>query len=136
MTFTAGTRSINTGIAGLTIEDIRLIANETTGQPICYTGAKGNIASVVNGVVTYNESMTDEDGETELFPPLAEGDKITFEIDRGTSAEDLKATLDTIKESVGSPVKATEEEYTAFRAHLQDEIDELLTPIEEEESNE
>lgn len=136
MTFTAGTRSINTGITDLTIEDIRLIANETTGQSICYTGAKGNIASVVNGVVTYNESMTDEDGETELFPPLAEGDKITFEIDRGTSAEDLKATLDTIKESVGSPVKATDAEYTAFRAHLQDEIDELLTPIEEEESNE
>lgn len=83
VTFTAGTRSINTGITDLTIEDIRLIANETTGQPICYTGAKGNIASVVNGVVTYNESMTDEDGETELFPPLAEGDKITFEIDQG-----------------------------------------------------
>lgn len=104
MTFNAGTRSINTGITGLTIEDIRLIANETTGQPICYTGAKGNIASVVNGVVTYNDSMTDEDGETELFPPLAEGDKITFEIDRGNvitvlteiSSQDIEDMCDDI----------------------------------------
>ncbi len=44
--------------------------------------------------------------------------------------------LDDISDRIGDYSKATDAEYTAFRAHLQDEIDELLTPIEEEESNE
>lgn len=140
ITFTADTRSIDTGIADLTIEDIKLIVNETQKVVLCSSMQKSLVASINNGVVTYITSYTkvNPNGTTTtvVIPPLAQGDKITFEIDRGTSAEDLKATLDTIKESVGSPVQATEEEYTAFRAHLQDEIDELLTPIEEEESNE
>lgn len=51
-------------------------------------------------------------------------------------AKTLQESFSALSDSIGNPVKATEEEYTAFRAHLQDEIDELLTPIEEEESNE
>lgn len=132
VTFTPGTRSISTGIEDLTIDDVRLIVNETQNEVICSSLAKSNVTSIVGGVVTFAEQ--DADGET--LHALAAGDKITFEIDRNTSAEDLKDALDTIKESVGSPVKATDAEYTAFRAHLQDEIDELLTPIEEEENNE
>ena len=132
VTFTPGTRSISTGIEDLTIDDIRLIVNETQNEVICSSLAKSNVTSIVGGVVTF--AAQDADGE-ELHT-LTAGDKITCEIDRNTSAEDLKDALDTIKESVGSPVKATDAEYIAFRAHLQDEIDELLTPIEEEESNE
>ncbi len=59
--------------------------------------------------------------------------KLHEEIERLNS---LRKSYDALAKSVGSPVKATDAEYTAFRAHLQDEIDELLTPIEEKESNE
>ena len=51
-------------------------------------------------------------------------------------SEFVAGQIANVMDRIGNPVKATEEEYTAFRAHLQDEIDELLTPIEEEESNE
>ena len=135
VTFDAGTRSIDTGIADLTIEDIRLIVNETQKKVLCSSMQKDLIASVVNGVVTYVESyqkvMPNGTVKIVAIPVLATGDDITFEIDRNTSAEELKDALDTIKESVGSPVKATDAEYNAFRAYLQDKIDELLTPIEE-----
>ena len=73
VTFDAGTRSIDTGITDLTIEDIRLIVNETQKKVLCSSMQKDLITSVTNGVVTY--VITN--------PALAQGDKITFEIDQG-----------------------------------------------------
>ncbi|MBQ2064676.1 MAG: hypothetical protein II708_01500 [Paludibacteraceae bacterium] len=73
VTFDAGTRSIDTGITDLTIEDIRLIVNETQKKVLCSSMQKDLITSVTNGVVTYVSTL----------PALAQGDKITFEIDQG-----------------------------------------------------
>lgn len=62
---------------------------------------KDLIASISNGVVTYVESyqkvMPNGTVQTIVIPVLAAGDHITFEIDRGTSAEDIKSVVDSIK---------------------------------------
>ncbi len=87
VTFTPGTRSISTGIEDLTIDDVRLIVNETQKKVLCSSMQKDLITSVTNGIVTYVSTN----------PALAQGDKITFEIDQGTTAEDIKSTLDSIK---------------------------------------
>lgn len=101
VTFEAGTRSISTGIENLSIDDIRLIINETQKEPICSSMRKDLIASISNGVVTYVESyqkvMPNGTVQTIVIPVLAAGDHITFEIDRGTSAEDIKSVVDSIK---------------------------------------
>lgn len=87
VTFEAGTRSISTGIENLSIDDIRLIINETQKEPICSSMRKDLIASISNGVVTYVESyqkvMPNGTVQTIVIPVLAQGDKITFEIDQG-----------------------------------------------------
>lgn len=87
VTFEAGTRSISTGIENLSIDDIRLIINETQKEPICSSMRKDLIASISNGVVTYVESyqkvMPNGTVQTIVIPVLAAGDKITFEIDQG-----------------------------------------------------
>lgn len=83
ITFTPGTRSINTGITDLTIDDIRLFVNESQMKVICSSMQKSNIDSIVSGVVTYKN----------IFPVLAAGDHITFEIDRGDNvAKEVNAT--------------------------------------------
>lgn len=101
VTFEAGTRSISTGIEDLSIEDIRLIVNETQKEPICSSMRKDLIASISNGVVTYVDGyqkvMPNGTVQTIVIPVLAAGDHITFEIDRGTSAEDIKSVVDSIK---------------------------------------
>lgn len=94
VTFTAGTRSIDTGITDLTIEDIRLIVNETQKKVLCSSMQKDLITSVTNGVVTYASTN----------PALAQDDKITFEIDRGNviavlteiSSQDIENMCDDI----------------------------------------
>ncbi len=87
VTFEAGTRSISTGIENLSIDDIRLIINETQKEPICSSMRKDLIASISNGVVTYVESyqkvMPNGTVQTIVIPVLAAGDHITFEIDQG-----------------------------------------------------
>ena len=45
ITFTPGTRSINTGITDLTIDDIRLFINESQMKVICSSMQKDNINS-------------------------------------------------------------------------------------------
>lgn len=83
ITFTPGTRSINTGITDLTVDDIRLFVNESQMKVICSSMQKSNIDSIVSGVVTYKN----------IFPVLAAGDHITFEIDRGDNvAKEVNAT--------------------------------------------
>lgn len=83
ITFTPGTRSIITGITDLTIDDIRLFVNESQMKVICSSMQKSNIDSIVSGVVTYKN----------IFPVLAAGDHITFEIDKGDNvAKEANAT--------------------------------------------
>lgn len=76
--FTPGTRSIDTGISDLTIQDIRLIVNETQKAIICSSMQKDNVTSIINGVITYIDDL----------PLLNTGDLLTIEIDNGDSIED------------------------------------------------
>lgn len=90
ITFTPGTRSINTGISDLSIDDIRLIINESQNKVICSSMQKDNIISINSGVVTYKDT----------FPVLASEDHITFEIDRGDNAA-KEATSQEILSDIG-----------------------------------
>ena len=61
----------------ITVENIRLIVNETQKVVICSSMQKDNIVSVSSGVVTYVDSL----------PAIADGDQFTIECDYGTSEE-------------------------------------------------
>ena len=61
----------------MTVENIRLIVNETQKVVICSSMQKDNIVSVSGGVITYADTM----------PVIADGDKFTIECDFGTSEE-------------------------------------------------
>lgn len=76
--FEPNTRSIDSGIEDLTIEDIRLIINETQKVVICSSMQKDNVVLITNGTVTYDESL----------PVLNTNDQITFEIDICDTIED------------------------------------------------
>lgn len=106
-TITAGTRQIATGIADLTVEDIRLIVNESQKVVICSSMQKDHIVSIQNGVITYveNYNKVKEDGTIEVItiPTLSDGDKLTIEIDRGAvpvfteiSSQDIADIVDRI----------------------------------------
>ena len=71
-TFTAGTRSIDCSNCNpFDIENVRLIVNETQKVGICTSMQKDLIVSIIDGVITYAETL----------PLLAENDKLTIEID-------------------------------------------------------
>ena len=55
-TFTAGTRSITVAGEAFTVENIRLIVNETQIVPICSSMQKKNV-SVTNNVITYTDTL-------------------------------------------------------------------------------
>ena len=61
----------------MTVENIRLIVNETQKIVICSSMQKDNIVSVSGGVITYADTL----------PVIADGDKFTIECDFGTSEE-------------------------------------------------
>src|SRR5574344_502509 len=84
-TFTAGTRSIDCSNSNtFDIENIRLIVNETQKVVICSSMQKDLIVSIIDGVITY----------TDTLPTLAEDDKLTIELDLGVSgAEALEAEV-------------------------------------------
>ena len=84
-TFTAGTRSIDCSNCNpFDIENIRLIVNETKKVVICSSMQKDLIVSIADGVITY----------TETLPVLADGDKLTIELDLGVSgAEALEVEV-------------------------------------------
>ena len=61
----------------MTVENIRLIVNETQKVVICSSMQKYNIVSVSGSVITYSDTL----------PVIADGDKFTIECDFGTSEE-------------------------------------------------
>ena len=61
----------------MTVENIRLIVNETQKVVICSSMQKDNIVNVSGGVITYVDTL----------PVIADGDKFTIECDFGTSEE-------------------------------------------------
>ena len=72
-TFTAGTRSITVAGETFTVENIRLIVNETQKKVLCSSMQKDFIVSVVDNVITYSGTL----------PALTAGDVLTIEIDYG-----------------------------------------------------
>ena len=88
-TFTAGTRSIDCSNSNpFDIENIRLIVNETQKVVLCSSMQKDLIVSIVDGVITY----------TETLPVLADGDKLTIELDKGENDQSSIAVLSEITE--------------------------------------
>ncbi len=83
--FASGTRSIDCSNCNpFDIENIRLIVNETKKVVICSSMQKDLIVSIVDGVITYAETL----------PVLAGGDKLTIELDLGVSgAEALEVEV-------------------------------------------
>jgi len=82
-TFTAGTRSIDCSNCNpFDIENIRLIINETQKVVICSSMQKDLIVSIIDGVITYAETL----------PVLAGGDKLTIELDLGVSGAEALET--------------------------------------------
>lgn len=71
--FTAGTRAITVAGEPFTVENIRLIVNETQKKVLCSSMQKDLIVSVVDNVITYSNSL----------PALVAGDKLTIELDNG-----------------------------------------------------
>ena len=71
--FTAGTRAITVAGEPFTVENIRLIVNETQKVVLCSSMQKDLIVSVVDNVITYSNSL----------PALVAGDKLTIELDNG-----------------------------------------------------
>ena len=61
----------------MTVENIRLIVNETQKVVICSSMKKDNIVSVSGSIITYADTL----------PVIADGDKFTIECDFGTSEE-------------------------------------------------
>lgn len=61
----------------MTVENIRLIVNETQKVVICSSMQKDNIVSMSGSVITYADTL----------PVIADGDKFTIECDFGTSEE-------------------------------------------------
>ena len=71
-TYIAGTRSITVAGEAFTVENIRLIVNETQKKVLCSSMQK-DLISVTNNVITYSDTM----------PALTAGDVLTIEIDNG-----------------------------------------------------
>ena len=89
-TFTAGTRSIDCSNCNpFDIENIRLIVNETQKVVICSSMQKDLIVSIIDGVITYAETL----------PALAEDDKLTIEIDKGENYPNSIAVLSEIEQA-------------------------------------
>ena len=118
----------------LTIDDIRLIVNETQNIVICSSMQKSNVSISGNSVIVNSDVCT-----------LASGDHITFEIDKGDGIEDITsaiigddatATQTAIKTSVETLMKSVRTALTNnYSAHFEKNSDgdntyTLILPLE------
>ena len=76
-------RQIDSKIHNLTIEDIRLIVNETKKIVIASSMQKDNIVDIDNGIITYKDTI----------PESSTDDQMTIEIDKGDSINTSINTL-------------------------------------------
>ena len=127
-TYTTGTRSITVAGEAFTVENIRLIVNETQKKVLCSSMQKDFILSVVDNVITYSGTL----------PALTAGDVLTIEIDYGvipifsTNAEvaEGKEVIADNLTTMGVTASASES-LTALGAKiLQAGVNVTMTPIE------
>lgn len=124
-TFTAGTRSI-TVTETFTVENIRLIVNETQKVVICSSMQKDNV-SVTGNVITYSSSL----------PALQAGDVLTIELDNGvipmfsTNAEIIegKEIIASNLTAMGVTASASESLSSLGAKVLQAGVDVTVTPL-------
>ena len=127
-TFTAGTRAITVAGETFTVENIRLIVNETQKKVICSSMQK-DLITVVNNVITYSGTL----------PALVAGDVLTIEIDYGAAgglfsanaevAEGKEVIADNLT-AMGVTASATESLTTLGAKVLQAGVNVTMTPIE------
>ena len=125
-TYTAGTRSITVAGEAFTVENIRLIVNETQKVVICSSMQKDNV-SVTGNVITYSSSL----------PALQAGDKLTIELDNGVIpifsanaevAEGKEVIADNLT-AMGVTASATESLTTLGEKVLQAGLNVSVTPL-------
>lgn len=84
-------RQIDSKIPNLTIEDIRLIVNETKKIVIASSMQKDNIVDIDNGIITYKDNI----------PESSADDQMTIEIDKGDSINtSIEALLNAYDENI------------------------------------
>ncbi len=67
----------------ITLQNIRLIVNETQKKVLCSSMQKDNIVSVASGEITYADTL----------PALSDGDYLTIEVDMGNDAEIIDSII-------------------------------------------
>ena len=88
-----GGRQIDTQQQDLTIEDIRLIVNETKKVVICSSMQKDNIISVDNGIITYKDTIPESSADDQMTIEIDNGDSINTSIDTLLNAYDENIAL-------------------------------------------
>lgn len=92
-----GQYQIDTKIPDLSIEDIRLIVNETKKIVIASSMQKDNIISVDNGIITYKDSILESSVD----------DQMTIEVDKGESiSTSINTLLNTYDTNIAEQLKS------------------------------
>lgn len=91
-------RQIDSKIPNLTIEDIRLIVNETKKIVIASSMQKDNIVDIDNGIITYRDTIPESSADDQMTIEIDKGDSINTSIDTLLNAydENIAMQLQTI----------------------------------------
>ena len=91
-------RQIDSKIHNLTIEDIRLIVNETKKIVIASSMQKDNIVDIDNGIITYKDTIQESSADDQMTIEIDKGDSINTSIDTLLNAydENIAMQLQTI----------------------------------------
>lgn len=91
-------RQIDSKIPNLTIEDIRLIVNETKKIVIASSMQKDNIVDIDNGIITYKDTIQESSADDQMTIEIDKGDSINTSIDALLNAydENIAMQLQTI----------------------------------------
>lgn len=86
-------RQIDSKIPNLTIEDIRLIVNETKKIVIASSMQKDNIVDIDNGIITYKDTITESSADDQMTIEIDKGDSINTSINTLLNAYDENIAL-------------------------------------------
>lgn len=91
-------RQIDSKIPNLTIEDIRLIVNETKKIVIASSMQKDNIVDIDNGIIIYKDTIQESSADDQMTIEIDKGDSINTSIDALLNAydENIAMQLQTI----------------------------------------
>jgi len=132
------TQHLNAASLRKVIESVRLIADETRGGFVIMSTGQKNVIEWANKATSGSSYTVSINIQKSVLVEIADGDEddlaaiaamsgndmFTIEMDWGESPSDLGGG--------GGIEIATQTEFAAFKSHLQDEIDNILTPIDDE----